>query len=278
MAGIEFNSGSGDSGGLTDFPSTGANSRLDTVNSNLVAIDGRVDEVEGLLGTAGTSPPSSGTGVIGWLRGIYDRLGTTLATTVIGGGGNTALVDSSGNLQVELRTDANAIAVTANNADGMSQSSATNKIITINEQLIFNGSTFDRVRDIVAGHGSSGIGLLGVGVVAFDLVANTYKRLRMDSTDHLWVGESNSYSHISTSTTTTVKSGAGVLHAISVNALGTVASQATIYDNTAGSGTVIAVVDTLTQLRTVLLDVAFTTGLTIVTTGTVAPDLTVAYR
>lgn len=87
------------------------------------------------------------------------------------------------------------------------------------------------------------------------------------------------YSHISTSTTTTVKSGAGFLHTINVNALGTVASTVTIYDNTAGSGTVIAVLNTLTIGQgSYTYDIAFSTGLTLVTTGTVAPDITVSYR
>lgn len=87
------------------------------------------------------------------------------------------------------------------------------------------------------------------------------------------------YAHISTSTTTTVKSGAGVLHAIVINTLGTVASNITVYDNTAGSGTVIAVLNSLTNGEaSYTYDVAFTTGLTLVTTGTAAPDVTVSYR
>lgn len=87
----------------------------------------------------------------------------------------------------------------------------------------------------------------------------------------------NSFAHISTATTTTVKTGAGILHSITVNTLGTVASTATVYDNTSGSGTVIAVINTLALSGSFVLDVAFSTGLTIVTTGTAAPDLTVSY-
>lgn len=30
------------------------------------------------VGSATTTPPSSGSGIVGWLRGIYDRLGSTL--------------------------------------------------------------------------------------------------------------------------------------------------------------------------------------------------------
>ncbi len=81
-------------------------------------------------------------------------------------------------------------------------------------------------------------------------------------------------------TTTTVKSGAGFLHAIIVNkaaATGVI----TVYDNTAASGTLIA---TITQPAAVVesqfsltYDVAFATGLTIVT-ATAAQDITVSFR
>lgn len=88
----------------------------------------------------------------------------------------------------------------------------------------------------------------------------------------------NSFTNITTSTTTTAKSGAGALHCVTVNALGTVASTVTIYDNTAGSGTKIGTIDSLTLKGAFFFDVAFATGLTLVTTGTLAPDITVSYR
>lgn len=88
----------------------------------------------------------------------------------------------------------------------------------------------------------------------------------------------NSFVNITTAATTVVKSGAGVLHSLSINSLGTVASVTTVYDNTAASGTKIATIDSLNLRGTVLYDVSFSTGLTIVTTGTIAPDITVSYR
>lgn len=87
-----------------------------------------------------------------------------------------------------------------------------------------------------------------------------------------------SFNNITTAATTVVKSGAGVVHTLTINSLGTVASVTTIYDNTAASGTKIATIDSLNLRGTVLYDVAFSVGLTIVTTGTIAPDITVAYR
>ncbi|MES0168255.1 hypothetical protein NKJ87_20070 [Mesorhizobium sp. M0027] len=89
---------------------------------------------------------------------------------------------------------------------------------------------------------------------------------------HLKVTREHLASHISTATTTTIKSGKGLLSKI---VIGTgAAGTATIYDNTTGTGTVIGVIDCAAQ-RTIMLDVTFATGLTIVTTGTA--DITVAY-
>ncbi len=84
--------------------------------------------------------------------------------------------------------------------------------------------------------------------------------------------------NILTSTTTVVATGKGVLHGINVNTKGTVASTVTVYDNTAASGTKLATLDSLNLSGWNQFDVAFSTGLTIVTTGTVAPDITVSWH
>jgi len=86
------------------------------------------------------------------------------------------------------------------------------------------------------------------------------------------------FSNINTSTTTLVKTGSGILHSVTVNSLGTVASKANMFDSLVGSGVTIAGLNTLSVLGTVTYDLQFNNGLTIVTTGTVAPDITVSYR
>lgn len=88
------------------------------------------------------------------------------------------------------------------------------------------------------------------------------------------------YNNITSATTTTAKSGAGVLHAVAINTY-IASATITIYDNTAGSGTKIGTLtlpSTITGLApvTVLFDASFATGLTLVTSG--ATDLTVLYR
>lgn len=83
---------------------------------------------------------------------------------------------------------------------------------------------------------------------------------------------SNQY--ISTATTTSIKTGHGVLHSITVGE--TAAGAITVYDNTAGSGTVLAVLKASVAEQTFVFDVSFNTGLTVVTAG--ASKISVAYR
>lgn len=81
------------------------------------------------------------------------------------------------------------------------------------------------------------------------------------------------YQNITTGTTTTVKSGVGILKSVTVNT--TAAGAITIYDNTAGSGTKIGTLKSSVVEGTYDYNVAFGTGLTIVTAA--ASDITVSY-
>lgn len=86
-----------------------------------------------------------------------------------------------------------------------------------------------------------------------------------------------SYLNITTTATTLVKTGAGFLHSITFNkpvATGTVKIDDAITDTTPVIGTV--TVPASPQPSTLIYDIAFSTGLTIVT-GTAAQDITVAY-
>lgn len=85
------------------------------------------------------------------------------------------------------------------------------------------------------------------------------------------------YKNITTDATTTLKSAPGYLHTVCINtpaATGTI----TIYDNTAGSGTKIGTITSFASINGCFIyDVAFWTGLTIVT-ATATPDITVTFR
>ena len=76
----------------------------------------------------------------------------------------------------------------------------------------------------------------------------------------------SSSTYISTATTTTVKSGSGILRRIVLTE--TAASTITIYDNTAASGTILAVLKASIAERPYDFNIRFQTGLTIVTAGT----------
>ena len=92
------------------------------------------------------------------------------------------------------------------------------------------------------------------------------------------VEERFSYSSYSAAqTATTIKSGAGFLHSITL--LGGTAGAITVWDNTAGSGTTICPAFTpgnITVPVTLKLDVSFTTGLTFTTAA--ATVLVFSYR
>ena len=88
-----------------------------------------------------------------------------------------------------------------------------------------------------------------------------------------------SYSNLLANATTTVKSGSGILHGITINNAGAGGNICTVYDNTAGSGTVIATIDTVElNGRWLPYDVRFGTGLTIVIGTGTAADITVMYQ
>jgi hypothetical protein len=82
---------------------------------------------------------------------------------------------------------------------------------------------------------------------------------------------------ISTATTTTVKTGVGVVHAISI--VGGTLGAITVYDNTAASGTTILPTFTPTAALpcpSIILDETFTVGLTVVTAA--ATIINISYR
>lgn len=83
-----------------------------------------------------------------------------------------------------------------------------------------------------------------------------------------------SNANISSATTTTVKSGAGYVDEIIV--AGGTLGNVTVYDNTAGSGTLLCPTVTPVSGAIILKHVTFATGLTIVTAA--ATVLTISYR
>lgn len=115
---------------------------------------------------------------------------------------------------------------------------------------VFNGTNWDRLRDIL------GAVAAGTGNLAVEQAGSAFN-------------------NITTNTTTTVKSGAGTLHRIVVNNPGTTATL-TLYDSLTASGTKIGTIAVGSAPGTIAYEAFFSTGLTIVSTG--APDITAVYR
>ena len=90
--------------------------------------------------------------------------------------------------------------------------------------------------------------------------------------------KSSSFSNITTTGTTTIKSGAGIFRRLVINTKGVSSNTFTIYDNTAGSGTVIATVDTVNSIGSLEYGLAFSTGLTIVSASGTSANATVIYE
>ena len=89
----------------------------------------------------------------------------------------------------------------------------------------------------------------------------------------------SSYAHLNSTGTTTIKSGAGILRRVVVNTNGSGSNTFTIYDNTAGSGTVIATIDTVNAVGGFFeYGLAFSIGLTVVSATGTSADITVIYE
>lgn len=151
------------------------------------------------------------------------------------------VVGSAGGARIQLSG--------GNNADGIATTGNPAGVNAHAKIYGFNGSTFDRIR-------TRGTGILQI--------ESAYSFL------HVAAGQA----------TTTVKSGAGTLHTITHNGAPTAASTFNAYDNTAASGTLIATIlaAAVLGLSTSTYDLAFGTGLTIITATQNWAAYTVTYR
>lgn len=119
---------------------------------------------------------------------------------------------------------------------------------------------------------------------------NQMRPLSMDvagnlrNTGHAAVEGGGTFTHVAAGqATTTIKSGAGTLYAILFGGAATATNVTIIYDNTAGSGTVIWVPSTTAIVGPNAVQfgpygLAFATGLTVVTATANGPDMTFVWK
>jgi hypothetical protein len=132
------------------------------------------------------------------------------------------------------------------------------------------GGTKYSEQDILNNIFDESVGTFGAGIVA---LGSTLAGEDIPN-DVLKVEQRNSYNRISSATTTQVKTGAGLLHAIVVNT--TAAGTIGLIDNTSGTTVNIGQLKSSITEGTYIYDLAFTAGLRIVTGA--ASDITVIYR
>lgn len=181
--------------------------------------------------------------------GVYNATPPTITDTLP----STLQLGSRGSLSTQVcgQNSATCAGADGSVSDGVSFTSALH---VTGVGRLFNGTNYDRAYSTQGAISSAGVGIASVEEAG------------------------RSFSNITTNTTTTVKSGAGFLHTVCVNTKGATANTATIYNNTAGSGTKIGTLDTTASVGCQTYDAAFSTGLTIVTATGTAADLTVTYR
>lgn len=108
---------------------------------------------------------------------------------------------------------------------------------------------------------------------------NTTLSIRTAEVSRLANRDSQAHStRLAANATTTLKNSPGVLRRVTIGVKGLTANTLTLYDNTAGSGTILAVIDTTAAVGTLTYDATFSIALTaVVATGTAA-DLVVGFE
>lgn len=140
-------------------------------------------------------------------------------------------------------------------------------------------ATSDNIAQINGVTPLMGNGATGTGALRVSLASDSTGVVQPGNTANTtpWLANPKfSMVNLAANATTTIKSGAGVLHSIVINTKG-IGNTCTVYDNTAGSGTKLATMDTTLSTTAFTYDGVFTTGLTVVIAGGTAADMTFSY-
>lgn len=218
------------------------------------------------LGDTGTVNNIRRWGMFNGTDGIYFMLsGTTMYVATMKGGVETAVPSASWNANTTVPTLTNANIYRIIYGDITIQFLINNVLV---HKIVSSAAAPTNVINLTnyLGNVNSGGSTSNVSLTA-----------RVSVTQRLGKFETQpKYAHITTAGTYLLKNTAGTLHKIVMNNAG--GTLITGYDNVTATAPVILVINTPSQANPVTLsyDLAFSTGLTIVTTGTW--DLTVIYQ
>lgn len=199
---------------------------------------------------------------------VWYKFGTANVTVNIPDGADVALGETTDAPVTNPASNATLIALTK----GLLSKLASGIVVTSSAVTVADGADIaegSKADAAVTNPASSGsvIALLKGVLTAVNTVATNIVSV---------VTNTNAFSYVNivTSTTTVVKNAPGTLGKITVNTIGG-AGNIIVYDNTSGSGSIIATIDS-TILGSYDYNVSAGTGITVVTTG--APDITVTYK
>jgi len=270
-------------GASTAALQTSGNASLTSINTKLPSLDGgyvpvtiKNSSIE-ISNDAGNPVPVSGTF---WqatqpVSAVSLPLPTGAATevTVAGLLTNTQLRASNVNVAVNsaLPTGANTIGSIANTSFAATQSGTWNVTNISGTVSLPTGAATEATLSALSAKFSA----LGQKTMS----ASVPVVLASNHSDIVTKKSASSYAHLNSTGTTTIKSGAGILRRVVVNTNGSGSNTFTIYDNTSGSGTVIAAIDTVNGVSGHFeYNVAFSTGLTVVDASGTSADITVIYE
>lgn len=241
---------------------------------------------DGYGGTVPTSAHSANPAVTNTAWGSVTNVNTALTTNCQGYGViavSYALTgtQSAGNVTFEVFDGTNWYNVAAQRLDG---TFADRSYLTAigNQAWQVNVAGFQQFRvrlsTVIAGTGTSIFNLLvQAGNISSIVQANLLTSLNQASDSVINYPFGNTFQNLASNATTNLKTGVGVLSGIIVGDAGTT-WQAVIYDNTLGSGTIISTMKFTTNGFIATGPLGFTTGLTFVTSGTTAGNITPVYR
>ena len=205
------------------------------------------------------------------LSAIDTKLGGTLAVNV--GLTDAQLRASDVNVAVNsaLPTGANTIGSIANTSFAATQSGTWNVTNISGTVSLPTGAATESTLSALSAKFSA----LGQATMA----ASVPVVLASNHSDIVTKKSASNYAHLNSTGTTTIKSGAGILRRVVINTRGGLLNTFTIYDNTSGSGTVIAAIDTVNGVSGQFeYGVSFSTGLTVVNATGTSADITVIYE
>lgn len=251
---------------------TTANAAIQVVSTSKARFIGQSENqyvAQIMMGDTGTANNVRRWGVFDGTNGAYFKLsGTTLYIATVQGGVETAVASTSWNgvQTVPTLTALNTYKIEYRLKTVLFYINGALSHTVTGNALWSNASTLPIWHDNVNSGGSTTNVTMSIGTA-------TIYRIGPLETQPL-------YTHITGAGTTVCKYSAGLLHRIVINTLPSSGSNTlTLYDNTAGSGTVIAVLTGGSTGGPVSIEyqVSFNTGFTVVSAGT-AWDVTVIYQ